>query len=126
MELNRFTADGHGIAEVVADGVVIWNPQDALDLIAEAGAQGAYAVILHAQHLTPAFFKCEDPAGRGHPAEARQLRNEGRHCRGVREIPTQKPAGIYRGKQSGRLGFFSFPIERRRSPGWRAEGSPNR
>ena len=56
MELNRFSADGHGIAEVVADGVVIWNAQDALDLIAEAGAQGAYAVILHEQHLTPAFF----------------------------------------------------------------------
>jgi hypothetical protein len=56
MEQNIFSVDGHGIAEVVADGVVIRNAQDALDLIAEAGARGAYAVILDEKHLTPAFF----------------------------------------------------------------------
>ncbi len=56
MELNVFEVKACRIAEIVSDEVVINNPQDALDVIAEASAQDAYAIILYEKNLTPAFF----------------------------------------------------------------------
>lgn len=56
MELKVFEANEQRIAEVISEDVVIKNSQDALDVIAEAGAQDAYALILYEKNLPPAFF----------------------------------------------------------------------
>lgn len=56
MELNIFEAQQQLIAEIVSDEMVINNPQDALDIIAEANYHGAGRVMVYEQHLNPAFF----------------------------------------------------------------------
>lgn len=44
------------VAEVVSDEVLIREVQDALDLMADCGYQGARDIILHRKNLMPAFF----------------------------------------------------------------------
>jgi hypothetical protein len=56
MELKVFEVKQSRIAEIISNEVVINNPQDALDVIAEAGAQGAQRIILYEQNMPPAFF----------------------------------------------------------------------
>ncbi len=56
MELNVFEVKACRIAEIVSDKVVINNPQDALDVMAEAGASDAHCMIVYEKNLTPAFF----------------------------------------------------------------------
>lgn len=57
MELNFFEIQQHHIAEVISDKIVINNPQDALDIIAEANYHGADRIIVYEQHLPEAFFE---------------------------------------------------------------------
>jgi hypothetical protein len=45
-----------GLAQVQSDQQVIGSVQDALDLMANCGYQGADKIILHERNLTPAFF----------------------------------------------------------------------
>ena len=56
MDLKLFEVQNNMIAEVVSDEVVIHSPQDALDLMANAGYQGAEAVLVQESHLSPEFF----------------------------------------------------------------------
>jgi glutamate synthase domain-containing protein 3 len=48
--------DGTGLAQVQSDKMVITSVQDALDLMANCGYQGANRIIVHENNLTPAFF----------------------------------------------------------------------
>lgn len=59
MDLNLFEVQQQIIAEVVSDEVVINNPQDALDIIAEANYNGASRIMVYEQHLNPAFFELQ-------------------------------------------------------------------
>jgi hypothetical protein len=56
MELKIFEVKGCGIAELISDEVAINNPQDALDVMAEARAEGADRIIVYEKNLPPAFF----------------------------------------------------------------------
>jgi len=44
------------IAEIISDEIVVNTPQDALDLMAEAGYYGARSLILLESHFAPEFF----------------------------------------------------------------------
>jgi glutamate synthase domain-containing protein 3 len=48
--------DGTGLAQVHSDEMVITSVQDALDLMANCGYQGANRIIVHEKNLTPDFF----------------------------------------------------------------------
>ncbi|QNF33876.1 DUF4180 domain-containing protein [Adhaeribacter swui] len=56
MEINLIQAQGVNMAEVTGNGVEIKNNQDALDLMANCGYQGADGIILRAENITPDFF----------------------------------------------------------------------
>jgi hypothetical protein len=45
-----------GLAHVQSEEMVIHSVQDALDLMANCGYQGASRIILHEKNITPAFF----------------------------------------------------------------------
>ena len=52
----EFRNIGNNIAEVISDGIVVTEPGDALDLIANCHAGGADAVIIYEHNLAPEFF----------------------------------------------------------------------
>lgn len=56
MEIQIIHAEGKNIAEIISDKIIISEPQDALDLMADAGWQGAVGLILKAGNFTPTFF----------------------------------------------------------------------
>jgi hypothetical protein len=56
MALILFEASQQTIAEPDTERLVIDDPQDALDLMANASYQGASSVILYETNLNPAFF----------------------------------------------------------------------
>jgi hypothetical protein len=56
MNLEFIEINGLKVAEVGSAGVAINTTQDALDLIADAGYQGASHIILHENNLGPGFF----------------------------------------------------------------------
>lgn len=45
------------IAEITADGIIIHNAQDALELMMNCSYQGADSVVLYQQHIVPDFFE---------------------------------------------------------------------
>lgn len=57
MEINITEINGTGIAEITADNIIIHNVQNALDLMADCGYQGADGIILHEKNLTADFFE---------------------------------------------------------------------
>ncbi|SDM35841.1 protein of unknown function [Catalinimonas alkaloidigena] len=56
MNLNLYNFQGTTLGDVQDDGIVIRTAQDALDLLANAGYQGADKLIVHERHLSPDFF----------------------------------------------------------------------
>jgi hypothetical protein len=56
VDLNYIEANGHTIAEAVSGEAMIHTVQDALDLLATAGYEGASHVLLHEKNLMPGFF----------------------------------------------------------------------
>lgn len=50
-EINRI-----GIAELIADRILIAGPQEALEIMMNCKYRGADAIILRRHHLTPVFF----------------------------------------------------------------------
>lgn len=54
IEINKI--NGAVLAEVFAEGVIIHQTQDALDLMAECNYLGSNRIILHEKNLLPAFF----------------------------------------------------------------------
>lgn len=45
-----------GITEIIADGMVINNLEDGIDLIGNAYYQGYEKIIIHKENMIPAFF----------------------------------------------------------------------
>ena len=76
MELRYVTAGG-ATAAVLEDGFIA-TVQDALDLIAEASYQGASAVVILTERLSPDFFKTGFAE---RSCKVRQLRHVRRHRR---------------------------------------------
>jgi len=56
MELNIIDTNGHPIAEVIAEGVVVEARRDALDFLGDVYYQGSSCVILEKHHLPPDFY----------------------------------------------------------------------
>ena len=56
MEIKFHTQNNKQIAEIIANGIVINETQDALDIMADASYNGASGVIVHEHQLTPEFF----------------------------------------------------------------------
>jgi hypothetical protein len=56
MEMQIIQVEGKNIAEIISDKIIIGETQEALDLMADAGWQGAEGLILNAANFTPAFF----------------------------------------------------------------------
>ena len=56
MDLIIFEVNKQKIAEIISEGIVINKTQDVLDIIGNAGYQGAGSVILKEDHLRPEFF----------------------------------------------------------------------
>ncbi|MBP7961342.1 MAG: DUF4180 domain-containing protein [Caldilineaceae bacterium] len=56
MELNIIDANGHPIAEVIADRVVVEARRDALDFLGDVYYQGSSCVILKKGHLPADFY----------------------------------------------------------------------
>jgi hypothetical protein len=57
MELKIFEVQKIRIAEVIAEGIVMNDAQDALDIMANASQQGARSVIMFEKNLQPEFFE---------------------------------------------------------------------
>lgn len=55
-ELEIFEANQQKIAEIVADGIVIHDARETLDIMATAGYYGASRMIWHEKHVKPDFF----------------------------------------------------------------------
>jgi hypothetical protein len=56
MKIEIIDSEGIKIADVLADGLVIHETQDALDLMAEVSYLGSCRMILHEENISPAFF----------------------------------------------------------------------
>lgn len=56
MNIEIVTVNGIEIAHIKAEGVIIANAQDALEIIANCNDQGAENIIVQEQHLGEAFF----------------------------------------------------------------------
>jgi len=56
MNFTLHEVNHHTLAALPAAGVAIRTPQDALDLIGNAGYQGASGIVLQAAQLAPEFF----------------------------------------------------------------------
>ena len=55
-ELEIFAANNQKIAEIVADGIVVNDANEALDVMVNAGYYGARRMIWYEKHLNPEFF----------------------------------------------------------------------
>lgn len=56
MEINITEINGVPIAEITAGNIIISNAQDALDIMANCGYQGADGIIINEANLTRDFF----------------------------------------------------------------------
>ncbi|MHC1703985.1 MAG: DUF4180 domain-containing protein [Tenuifilaceae bacterium] len=57
MKLQIHRVQNTCIAELISQQIEIFNVQDSLDLMANAGYLGADKIIVYEQSLTPEFFK---------------------------------------------------------------------
>lgn len=56
MKTEFYPSNDTHIAEITSDEILIRNTQDALDMMANCGYQGANKIILHQKNFIPAFF----------------------------------------------------------------------
>lgn len=56
MEIRIFVSGEFSIAELISDQIEINDQQDALDIMADAGYQGANRLIVYEKNLHPDFF----------------------------------------------------------------------
>jgi len=56
MRIDLNNINGISIAEVISEGVIIHETQDALDLMADCGYQGARSIIIQEKNIIPEFF----------------------------------------------------------------------
>ena len=57
MEIKYTSFGNHVFAEILADGIIINDTQDALDLMAETGYNDARCMVITEKNLHPDFFK---------------------------------------------------------------------
>jgi hypothetical protein len=56
MKINIFEVNGTTLAELISDEIIITDPQDALDIMAEAGYMGSDKLIFHEKNIGSDFF----------------------------------------------------------------------
>jgi hypothetical protein len=56
MKTEIIPFNGTNIAVITSDEILIRTTQDALDIMADCGYQGADRILLHQRNLIPAFF----------------------------------------------------------------------
>jgi hypothetical protein len=56
MKINLHNINETCMAEIIAEGIVINNTQDALDIMANCDYQGARKIIFYEENITPDFF----------------------------------------------------------------------
>lgn len=56
MRIDLTYINGIFIADVISEGVIIHETQDALDLMADCGYQGARSIIIQEKNIIPDFF----------------------------------------------------------------------
>jgi uncharacterized membrane protein len=56
MRIDLNNINGISIAEVISEGVIIHETQDALDLMADCGYRGARSIIIRERNIIPDFF----------------------------------------------------------------------
>jgi hypothetical protein len=56
MNFNLIKENNSLIAEVISDDVLVYEVQDALDLMANAQYQDASTILIKKEHLAPGFF----------------------------------------------------------------------
>ncbi|WP_448699985.1 DUF4180 domain-containing protein [Mucilaginibacter sp. AW1-3] len=56
MDIRIFNDNGTDIAEILSDGIVIKDAQDALDIIANCGYYGTDRIIIYDKNLVADFF----------------------------------------------------------------------
>jgi hypothetical protein len=56
MKIGIIEVNGTTIAELISDDIVVKEPQDALDIMAEAGYMGADKLIFHENSIGSDFF----------------------------------------------------------------------
>ncbi len=56
MKIEIHNISGSAVAEIISDKIVINEVQDALDLMADCGYQGADKIIMHEKNIVPEFF----------------------------------------------------------------------
>jgi hypothetical protein len=56
MRIDLSEVNGICIAEIISDSIEIKNTQDALNIMANCGYQGAGKIIIHEQNVIPDFF----------------------------------------------------------------------
>lgn len=57
MKIKTETINGVKIAEVISDNVIISEPREAVEVIAECGYLGSCRVIIHDRNMASAFFE---------------------------------------------------------------------
>ena len=56
MKIEIIEVNGIKLAELISDEIVIIEPQDALDIMAESGYMGSDKLIFHEKNIGAAFF----------------------------------------------------------------------
>ena len=56
MQIHLIHVNGIALAEIISDKIEIRNAQDALDIMANCGYQGAERIILYEKNIVPEFF----------------------------------------------------------------------
>jgi hypothetical protein len=56
MKINLLNINEICIAEIIADGFVINNTQNALDIMANCDYQGARKIVIYEKNIIPSFF----------------------------------------------------------------------
>lgn len=56
MKIETHNIDGSKIVEVISEGYIISNPEDAIDLLGNLYYQDFDKIIIHEENITPDFF----------------------------------------------------------------------
>jgi len=56
MKINIEQINGVKIAEVISNGIIIRETQDALDLMADCDYQGSNKIVIREENIIPSFF----------------------------------------------------------------------
>lgn len=60
MEIKEHNLNGTKVAELISNGLIIQNADDALDLMGNLYYQGFDKIIMHRKNITPDFFELKN------------------------------------------------------------------